>query len=413
MAIFSRRILQKCIDENSRFLNRNPLKQHVTKLNQADPSDLWVEWEIVLLNALSKLGTVEHERITPGGKKPDIGFISETTRVRFMADIVTVSDQGRHAKNPVEELWDRLMSITGGRGLRGNSFYLETGQQKRRSTHGPTNLKLPKVSDFDKVIFNEQFYEFIKEIERKPKTSAEFVLKGTIDLAIYYRPGQEFAGIMHPSYTHANSLTQNRVYVSLLDKATQLRRAQVKLPLGIFVCDGGCDLLRNQASRVVGYFLQTYSDISFVVTVYVQEPDTIVMEVYEGKNFDPELRSCIEEIEDELPKPRRSAQNAINYLSGKQYPKFDFWGGWEIGERKVKISSRLLLRLLAGEITQEQLFEAINLSPSANFFTTMLREGRFIDEISIERTLDDDDHLTFTFGEPDPALCDFTVPDEE
>jgi hypothetical protein len=61
MAIFSRRTLQRLINENASFLTTKQLKKHVDSLNNADEHSLGAEWEVVLLNCFSKAGTVTHE----------------------------------------------------------------------------------------------------------------------------------------------------------------------------------------------------------------------------------------------------------------------------------------------------------------------------------------------------------------
>jgi hypothetical protein len=73
MAIFSRRTIQRLINENASFLTTKQIKSHVDNLNNGD---LGAEWEVVLLNVFSKLGRVEHEK-NFNGKKPDIYFTSE------------------------------------------------------------------------------------------------------------------------------------------------------------------------------------------------------------------------------------------------------------------------------------------------------------------------------------------------
>jgi hypothetical protein len=62
VAMFSRRTLQRLLDENSQFLRKSQTRRLVKELNRvSDPSKLgrdislsW-EWEVVLLNVLSKV----------------------------------------------------------------------------------------------------------------------------------------------------------------------------------------------------------------------------------------------------------------------------------------------------------------------------------------------------------------------
>jgi len=50
---------------------------HVKKLNSQNSDSLATIWEVVILNALSKIGSVAHEKEYEGRKKPDIYFESK------------------------------------------------------------------------------------------------------------------------------------------------------------------------------------------------------------------------------------------------------------------------------------------------------------------------------------------------
>src|SRR5271157_2256407 len=102
MAIFSRRTLQRLVDENSRFLSASQIKSHIRRLNSKHPNDcLSAEWEIALLNAFGRLGAVQHEPNLGGRCRPDIKFThSEDVKATFIADVATVSDVGLDAQNP-------------------------------------------------------------------------------------------------------------------------------------------------------------------------------------------------------------------------------------------------------------------------------------------------------------------------
>jgi len=103
MAIFSRRTLQRLINENAGFLTKKQVKKHVQALNRANPESLADEWEVVLLNVFSKLGSVIHEPDL--GRRPDIHFVSTLDRSQeFIGDIVTVSDRGIDDRTPIQEL---------------------------------------------------------------------------------------------------------------------------------------------------------------------------------------------------------------------------------------------------------------------------------------------------------------------
>src|SRR5258708_37828827 len=95
MPIFARRTLQRMISENDAFLTKAQTEKHVSYLNKADEFSIAYEWEVVVLNALSKIGCVSHEEQF-GSKLPDIHFKSRSTPSdTFIADITAVSDEGQ------------------------------------------------------------------------------------------------------------------------------------------------------------------------------------------------------------------------------------------------------------------------------------------------------------------------------
>src|ERR1051326_5857290 len=126
MAIFNRRIIQRLIYENAEFLPRRQVKKNVDELNRMHVTQtLTPEWELVLINALSKVGRVQHEQSFGGSTRPDIFFeCASNPTVQFVADIRTVSDKGFEDANPYRPLFDRLMERVQERGLRPNTFSL-------------------------------------------------------------------------------------------------------------------------------------------------------------------------------------------------------------------------------------------------------------------------------------------------
>jgi hypothetical protein len=102
MAIFSQEIIQQLLEENyvAGVTTKEQTLRHIDNLNAENEQSLSFEWEVVLLNVLSKVGTVIHEK-TFGRKNPDVYFITRTEPTEsFIADIVTVSDEGHQAENP-------------------------------------------------------------------------------------------------------------------------------------------------------------------------------------------------------------------------------------------------------------------------------------------------------------------------
>lgn len=79
---------------------------------------------------------------------------------------------------------------------------------------------------------------------------------------------------------------------------------------------------------------------------------------------------------------------------------------------KVKISAITILQLLAGQLDYATFEKTYQFDGKiGNPFARALDSRRVIAHCSIEQTPDeDDDWLTFEFGEPDPAIAPFKLP---
>src|ERR1041384_772074 len=192
MAIFSRRTIQRLINENASFLTRKQIKNHVDKLNNGD---LGAEWEVVLLNVFSKLGRVEHEK-NFNGKKPDINFISKDRSLEFLADIKTVSDEGIELKNSQKQLDERLHEEIKEKNIKGTwSCAIGGNYEEARKNGSMVQLKLPALARFNQEIFNESWEEFTSEIQKQPGRKHTYEIKtDTVDLSISYRPSKGWTG---------------------------------------------------------------------------------------------------------------------------------------------------------------------------------------------------------------------------
>ncbi len=76
----------------------------------------------------------------------------------------------------------------------------------------------------------------------------------------------------------------------------------------------------------------------------------------------------------------------------------------------MKMSARELLEILAGVKTVAQFQENYGLDERSNPFRQMLREGRLISKVTVERRPEeDDDTVTIEFGKPDAAIAPFRI----
>jgi hypothetical protein len=128
------------------------------------------------------------------------------------------------------------------------------------------------------------------------------------------------------------------------------------------------------------------------------------------------MMAILTQLQKALPVPERNAVNAIGLLRGSNpYEGASFWGGLTMSERRVKISARALLGLLAGTVSQADFFKAHGFIESTrntiNAFQRAVKSGRLISNVSIEAGgFADDDWIIFEFGEPDPAVLPFALP---
>jgi hypothetical protein len=144
--VFSRRAIQRCIDELRGILSDDQLDGLVKRLNRVGRDRFATSWEVCLLHSRSRVGTVLHEVPLPGGRKPDISFTYPgENAVGFIADVTAISDEGLHNANPVQDLSQELVRLAHLVGLDPNHLrYDVRGQQEGPYGYQKTKLRLPR-----------------------------------------------------------------------------------------------------------------------------------------------------------------------------------------------------------------------------------------------------------------------------
>ena len=456
MAIFSRRILQRLINENDKFLSKKQTEKHVKELNQVSKNlTLAFEWEVVLLNVFSKLGKVKHELLLGNGKDADVYFeTAENPNVNFTADITTASDKGLDENNPFDALDNELDDIVSKLGLNPNHFDLKVGSTSGNTYKGGPKIKLilPGRARFKQIIFNNDFDKFISLILDYPNSNRVYRIKNSdADVRITYQPNQRFSSGSFPSYSEVFRITENTVYTALESKVKKFTDAKVKSNSGIFLCDNGCSLFHQGSTlglsysihEIIHHFLKNNKEIDFVVTFttnrehfygyssFEKNPYLVYINFYKGVNYDDKIKfnlsTIFESAAEVFPEPENTPYNAINHLKGGN-PNIgsSHSGGLEVsyGEKtmSIKISARALLELLAGKVEQKDFFETHRFIPSElytsppfiNPFEVGMNKGQLIDEISIEKSdVEDDDWITLKLSQQDAAISPFVVPESD
>ena len=314
MSIFPRRVIHRLIDENSEFLTQSQLEKHINNLNQYDPQKyLDYEWEVVVLNAFSKIGKVIHEPDLESGKKPDLLFkLHDRDDVNILADIITVSDKNLYDKNPVEEFSNKLSYILSTKyNFEDGSFeYRIEGNYGDDYLKEKKKLRLPKKSDLYNYIFNTtEFVTWIEQIKLEPN-SKHFcnIINQKAEVKFTYSP-REWMGVSgsYPSFNQPGHsdinyqnrnwrdklMTQNVVYNALKSKAKYLKQAASfhDGQKAIILCEGDCYLLRENNAKqprlndVVFRFLKDNNSINFVLvlTVAQWQPNFVNMTIFRNQ----------------------------------------------------------------------------------------------------------------------------------
>ena len=444
--IFTRRTLQRLINENRSFLRPEQVQRQVNVLNDSDPAQDWIatEWEIVVLNTFARLGLVIHEPALKGPAKPDMYFTPAAGGTPIAIDITTVSDRGLEKENPYELLSQELMKRTrklAKKGV-GGSFTLEVGACSLNVFRGsePTRLKLPRPARFDDGIFNEGFKDFLSRVVAQPRAAHRYEIKNsTTDVTIIYSPRRTGVGGSYAYFKAAHSKRRNPVANALFNKADQLKRTGLTCPSGIVLCDGGCDMLTHftdwssySLREVVDEFFRQKPRIGFVLILHFksesrfsmgQLPAHIEGQLYLNDAAPPlgsDLCECLRKVVGHCPKPSKNARNARNYFEWQRRAGLwnegdSLFGGLCMSDHKITISARTVLELLAGRLDYAKFSMGYGLGRS-NPFLRNLREGRLIVSAMIERSEfpeDDDELLTLEFGEPDPAVSPFKITSTE
>ncbi|MBI5445006.1 MAG: hypothetical protein HY900_27820, partial [Deltaproteobacteria bacterium] len=273
MPIFSRRVLQRLIDENHRFLEQGHIERHVKRLNEeSDLHSMSHEWEVAILNALGKVGQLAHEKTTSRrASAPDVR-LKLPSGTEFVADITAISDVSLEKLNPVDKFADEIYQEFRRQGLPAGRLSIRVeGRLEGKRPNQKMRLALP-ADDAIPTIVQTGLRPLVDAVRANPEQPAILVIaEGTVDVKLEYNPHGP-AGLSHPSYTVPYSLTSNPLYNRLVDKATTLRKSGFRGTKGIILCDSDCDSLGEphgyhqhfSRNQILTAFFGEYRFISFV-----------------------------------------------------------------------------------------------------------------------------------------------------
>ncbi len=441
--------MQARINDLAKTLSSTQLTAIINRLNAADATRLHMMWELVILHGLSQVGHLKHELTLPNGRRPDIPWIikqKDGSALTIFGDITTISDDGLDAQNPLNYLTDETIRLASKLGLRPGNFWTDV----RGETTGPRQrskmrLMLPEKSAISSFI-KTRLEPWIYSIRESPSIKSIFeVNENNINLKIIYDPNRENGGGSHTSYTVATSKNINPLFSALKGKVKQLNGAPEDSLRVVIACDGGCDLIRRgnrgvshdtyTAREVSEDFLRQNSNIDAVLLVTVDEQHySLGISAEYQMNYelvcappqDRSLRATNKSIESlvaalndaltYLPRPLRPAYHSASLLKTLGVG-CDHLGNYSMEGNKFTISSRGLLRLLAGEISTEDFTRAHGWDDPANPmnpFASALKKGFMISSVGVADGMDsDDDDITITIDKLDAAAAPFIFPSKD
>lgn len=444
--VFSRRAMQARINDLVQTLSPAQLTAIISRLNAMDATRLHAMWELVILHGLSQAGYMKHEQALPSGRCPDFHWAITNQAgeaLTIVGDITTISDEGLEAKNPLKYIREEIFRLATKFGLNYGSFRIDVRGEVTGSRHrSRMRLMLPERSEISEFIKNE-FEPWFYSVKEMPGMKSIFDrTKGNMHFKVVYDPVWENGGGSYTSYTVATSKVVNPLFGALKQKVKQLSGAPESSLRIVVACDGDCDLIRRgdqgkshytySAREVAEDFLRQNSSIDAVLLVTVDEQhhpflaSTEYQMKYDLLCAPPSVRSLRATNESiglltealnvalsKLPRPLRSAYHSASLLRTPGVGN-DKLGRYSMQGNKITISSRGLLRLLAGEISTEEFNRAHRWDEPKNHGNPFYRElinGLMISKLEITSAPDsDDDEVVITINKVDVAAAPFMLP---
>lgn len=449
MALFSRREIQKRLDEVAGLLTREQLTGLVGRLNKTDRAAIEAEWELMCVSSLARAGSVRHEHRFPGATRfPDIHFKNATAE--FVADITAVSDAGYEEENPIDVLWKEVRKLLQKHAPFGGFDMAVSSAMQGKPRDQKVKLAIPPRHDIP-AFLKRNFVLFLEAVGRNQNDAARHraLVEGVGVIQLDYnpkrRPQNQHAG--HLSFDVPYSLNRNPVFNSLKGKKQQLAKAGFSGLNGIIMCDGDCSTLTSSMysptaytlDNIVSDFLRQNTSIGFVLAIGIKSQHwpfsggaqlSLMPKLFAQPSVDATTRQKLTEVFDAMlahfPKLHRTPLNARYHLERGSPPSvrrsdyfcwFCVTPGSPMRNSEIKLSARTLTALLAGEIDLKEFREAHRISsnngsPPFEPLRHFAHEGRRLESVKIEPMPgEDDDLVVLTFGHLDPAAVKFQMPD--
>lgn len=436
--IFARRRLQKLLNELRPVLGGKAVDEFAKRLNSPVADRMAAMWEVVVIHSLHMQATIRNEAPIGSGRRPDLHV--RTDKLEFVADIVSVSDEGLDDNNPYFALSQMVETAKNKLGLPIGGVDIRVDSKRESSRRGiKTTLHLPHRSKLQAFVD----YEIVPRL-RGQMRDGEKVLRlefsaEDIGVSIIIDPSRSpHSGGSFGAYDTPGIKDKNPLFTGMKRKAEQLRGADGLV--GIVVGDGDCRAIKPTGlhrdgfspTEIVQELFRQYSHVDFVWLVTVEEQPRSVMDtgptlrqlhvtslVRDGCVEAAEIHALGEMMASRMPRPIMMPVNGALRAREKDFD-LGKHGGYRLGGTKMKLSLREATEVLAGLRTfgddgAKYVEAARRLRGSGDqnrieaTFQKLLAEGRLPIAMRVLPGDDDesDDWLEIEFGEPDPAISPF------
>jgi len=434
--IFARRALQRRLRELRATIGDSAVDGIVDRLNLPGRDRVAAMWEVVVLHGLAVCGNLVSEQPLPSGRRPDAWF--DNGRLRFTADVTTASDEGLDKQNPYSRLSDIIERAKWKLGLPIGGVDVQIHSRTHESSRGKrTFLKLPPVGKLEAFVKDDLMPRFREQLDAGERVLRVFINDDQLGLDIVIDPSKSpYSSVGFTAYDIPTIKDRNPLYSALKEKAEQLQGADGIT--GVILGDGDCAALaeREASSRYVSAdaiareMLRQYSSVNFVLLLTIREerrhyfpPNNPTRRVHpilvcrEGDSRRSELEAIFGAMLEQFPRPVMMAKNGTLRAREEGYDS-GHHGAYQLVGRKIRMSSRELIEVLAGLRTLDD-NGARNVkasrslpsrpNPTKQAFLRKLLDGRLPVRINVDETgeNDNDDWIEFEFGEADAAIAPF------
>lgn len=162
------------------FLSVKQVRNHINELNKSDTRKfLDYEWEVVLLNAFSKLGKICHEKKFGGNSKPDLFFEDYVNSDNnFLADIKTFTDLGYEEKYDIEEFHSTIYKLAKSQNIPLGAFHFHIGHVQQTHLKSKIKIPFPHPQDLSTILAESRIDDFFKFILETPDKRVDWLVFG-------------------------------------------------------------------------------------------------------------------------------------------------------------------------------------------------------------------------------------------